>query len=108
VRVELRNADGVVYVATLAPGEVEKRSESSFLMRNAAARYDGGFSRFQIRKRTKRASSITFKAYGDLSAATLSEMTLTITIGAEEFRADGNWKQLANGWRLPLNTLSGQ
>jgi len=103
VKIELRNANGVVYEHTLLPGELPKQTSSTFRLRNRNARTLGGMAYFQIIKRERRASSITFKTYGDLSKATESFMTLTVTIGQEQFRHEGNWRKLPNGWRMALN-----
>jgi len=103
----LENANGVVFTETIPPLQfVEATSGKKFTFKNPAAKVSGGISSVVIQQRSDAIGgySIEMRAYGDLSAATLSNMTTSIVIGASPFFDVGDWEQRSNGWRRKFPT----
>ena len=98
VSILLENANGTVYSVDLAAGDMIATGPSSFIFENPSARLSGGVGLLKIRRSLQGPSLIVFKCYGDLSAATLSHMKATLTIGDQEFRSEGDWRQTPTGW----------
>jgi len=98
VSIRLENANGTIYSVDLAAGDMIPTGPSSFIFENPNARSDGGVGLLKIRKGLQGPSLIVFKCYGDLSAATLPHMKATLTIGDQEFRSEGDWRQTSTGW----------
>lgn len=101
VSILLENSNGPIYAAELLPGAVARKGRALFVTRNLRARHDGGVALFKVKVRRNRASTLTFKAYGELSAATLPHMRVTVSIGAQAFATEADWRRLRRGWNLP-------
>jgi len=98
------NARGVIYRAELAAGELSGTG-TIFRYTNPDARSAGGISVLKLRYRGD-VYTITFTAYGDLSAATDSDMRLQIYVGHDPagrpfITTDAPWAQTSSGWRAP-------
>lgn len=106
VSATIENSSGVFFTASLPAGGLSKRGKRLFVARNRNARREGGVALFKVIKRPNRASSITIKAYGDLSGATERHMRAVVTIGTELFSVEADWKKLPGGWSLPDSDLS--
>src|SRR5439155_27230534 len=91
-------ANGTVYSVDLAAGDMIATGPSSFIFESPSAGFGGGVGLLKIRRSLQGPSLIVFKCYGDLSAATLSHMKATLTIGDQEFRSEGDWRQTPMGW----------
>lgn len=98
VVVTLENADGEIFTASLAAGGLH-RSDRRFLARDTGAPREG-FQRIELRPVPDGAWRISFVALGDLSTATLAEMTVTIAVGSHVFRSTDLWQKRAFGWLL--------
>src|SRR5262249_18775206 len=100
VRLRLENASGIVYSTSVPANEVSNVLGVMFRVEDFSARDAGGIGAMRIIKRKRRASGITLRVFGDLSAATQSHMRFVLTIGEEEFTTEGDWQKLPNGWRV--------
>jgi len=98
---ELSNANGTIFSATLPPGAFAT-SKKRYIYRNPAARTAGGLYRVTISERhdANEGFRVDLLAYGDLSAATLADMTTIIAVGGDGFFNSGPWNQLKHGWSL--------
>ncbi len=103
----LTNADGIIYTASLFPGDFEiKREEFRFKDKRAKRtglgirggifklrvkqRFDGGFLGY----------GFTIKAYGDLSRAVLPRMTTQVYIGDDVAFLTATWRGDSRKWKL--------
>jgi hypothetical protein len=106
VGILLSNPHAVIYQAELPAGALTTAGTIARFT-NPNARSAGGIYSLKLRQRTYGSTySITFVAYGDLSAATDSQMRLQIYIGhAPDARpfitTDAPWTQTPLGWRAP-------
>ena len=96
VAVRLSNANGLIYSTELPAGELTGRRRFTF--RNRAARTDGGFW-YLVLAPHRGGDRIDLVAYGDLSAATLPEMTVEISIGQGQYKHSATWVRTRSGWR---------
>jgi hypothetical protein len=105
----ITNANGIVYQATLGPGDLEPRGSGNkrFSFRDRGAREGNGIRdglyKVGIRYKTRDGVAVvTFKiqAYADLSAATLAHMTTQISIGNDGTFVSADWRSTGSGWRL--------
>ncbi len=99
---ELSNAGGTIMAGSVPPGAfLEKKSGQKFVYKNAAARKTGGIVSVVLQERFDSAGGwlISIRAFGDLSAATLPEMTTDIVIGTSSFFDNSDWTETPNGWR---------
>jgi hypothetical protein len=98
----LENAAGVVYHASLFPGDLSRRGKSLvFIDRNAkkGAGFRGGLANVKIQEVPNGLGMrVTIEAYGDLSAATDPTMTLTIRVGQHLSEITDTWQQTNFGW----------
>jgi len=98
VSIRLENANGPIYSVDLATGDMVATGPSTFTFVDPSARYNGGVGLLKIRRLLTGPSLVGFKCYGDFSAATLPHMKATLTIGDQEFRSEGDWRQTPTGW----------
>jgi hypothetical protein len=103
-RIVLRNANGVIYQATLLPGDLRLKGKK-FLFTDKAARRGtgirGGLARVEISSAGGGVGTrVNVEAFGDLSAATLSTMTVEITVGNDAIAYTQPWEQKPYGWYL--------
>ena len=77
----------------------------TFVYVDPAAATAGGFSKLKVRKRGG-AYVVTFRAYGNLSAAT-DRMTTHLFVGAQEWTLAGHWLKNSHGWRLDATSSFG-
>ena len=98
----LRNANGVVYSASLLPGDFSQRGKSLvFLDKNArlGTGTRGGLASVKIAATPQGSGTrVTVQAYGDMSDATDAQMTLEITVGDDANAVTDTWEQRAYGW----------
>lgn len=106
--ISLSNQNGVIYSGTLLPGDLVNKGRK-WQFKDKAAKTGGGFRDGIFKVQMKLGKSglwrIKAKAFADLSAATLPEMTINISIGGNVFARTAIWNQRAKGWivkRLPL------
>jgi uncharacterized repeat protein (TIGR01451 family) len=101
ITVRLSNANGVVYEATLDGGDlVAKGRQLKFRDRNAASAVEGGIGIFRVSPHRTDGYRVKVEAYGDLSAATLADMTIEILFGLETYQNSATWMSTPKGWRL--------
>ena len=99
--IELANANGTLFTATLNPGQMRGLAGGGRVVyRNPAARRAGGVSRVQIAQRKDGPGGyrVDVVAHGDLSAATLAEMTVFLAIGDDGFFDTSTWNPRPSGW----------
>jgi hypothetical protein len=101
--VEIANANGTVFTATLNPGDLKATNGGKrFIYRNAAARGAGGLFRVQIAQRHDglQGYRVDVLAYGDLSSATLADMSTFIVVGNAGFFDSSTWTPRVHGWSI--------
>jgi hypothetical protein len=99
--VELSNANGTIFTATLNPGDfVTTNGGKRYIYRNPAARTAGGLFRVQIaqRKDANEGYRVDLLAYADLTAATEAEMTTFLVVGDDGFFDTSTWLARNDGW----------
>ena len=103
--IELSNAGGTVLMATIPPGLFVEKSAGGgaqkFVYKDNKARKNGGVSSAIVQERFDQHGGwlISVKVYGDLSGATMPEMTTEIVIGTSSFFDTSTWEQRPTGWR---------
>lgn len=104
-RIVLRNANGVIWQATLQPGDLVLRGRKFRFADKGARRGQGirgGLSRVEISSANGGAGTrVNVQAFADLSAATLATMTVEITVGNDTIAYTQPWQQKPYGWYLP-------
>jgi len=110
VGVLLSNPSGAIYSAELAKGALTGEG-SIFRFTDLNAKTAGGLSSVKIKRNRDGVSyTFSFRAYGDLSAATDPNMRLQFYIGTDPAAAaDGRifitlatpWTRTPHGWRAP-------
>jgi hypothetical protein len=100
--VVLSNADGVVYQGSLPAGALVRKGKKFQLVDRAAKKgmgaYDGLFKVEVAAAQADAGTRVTIQAYADLSAATLADMTITITLGDDTVQRADIWLPKAYGW----------
>ena len=98
----LENANGVIYSASLQPGDLLRRGKSLVFTDRGAkkgAGVRGGIAKVKIQEVPKGLGiRVTIEAYGDLSAATDPTMTLKVRVGAHANQVTDFWQETAFGW----------
>ena len=100
--VELGNANGTLASIVIPPGAfTEKPSGRKWVYKDPAAKASGGAFVVTLQERNDQHGGwlISIKYFGDLSAATLAEMSTVITIGTSTFFDTSDWTARATGWR---------
>jgi uncharacterized repeat protein (TIGR01451 family) len=98
--VRLSNTSGVIYEASLAGRSLVTRGRSfKYRARHAATAVQGGIASLYIAPH-RDGYRVKVVAYGDLSRATLADMTLEILFGSQAYQNSGTWTQTRTGWRL--------
>jgi hypothetical protein len=112
VGVLITNEFGVIYRGELEPGVFEGRGGSArpwrFVDRKNAKKglSQTGIARISIYQyRATNLFVVNVHAYGDMSIATVPNMTLQFTVGDDSFQNTGTWKQTGYGWRLDFPRL---
>lgn len=100
--VVLRNANGVVYDGFLPAGALASKGKKFQFVDRAARKglgaHDGLFKVEVAAAQADLGTRVTIQAYADLSAATLADMTITITIGDDSVQRADVWTTKAYGW----------
>jgi hypothetical protein len=101
------NANGTIYQGSLLPGDLTPNANGTkFSFRDKSALAGPGFRDgiYQV-KLKNRGDDWRFKimATGDLSSATLPEMTVQITLNGFMFETTNIWTQYPTGWKLSFN-----
>jgi cysteine-rich repeat protein len=107
VGVTLTNANGIIYAASLLPGDLKKQGKLWMFRDNTAVKGPGVRGGLQIvRVRTKDNVKYRFdvKANSALlqQLATLPQMTIQVVVGSDAFQQTATWDQLRNGWKVNL------
>ncbi|MFN8600756.1 MAG: hypothetical protein U0842_09785 [Candidatus Binatia bacterium] len=101
----LRNANGVVYSATLQPGDFVQRGKALVFIDKGARGGQGtrnGLSLVKIADTPKSTGTrITVEAFADMSAAAEADMTLEISIGNDANAITDTWERRNYGWLRP-------
>jgi hypothetical protein len=97
--VTLSNANGTVYTASIPAGSMTEWG-GYYRYTNPAARLNaGGFAKVKLYYTPDRQNLRLYaQAFGDLSAATLADMTLTVTLGDDTVVTTGIWNPTSSGW----------
>jgi cysteine-rich repeat protein len=107
VAVLITNENGVIYKGILQPGDLSGKGARAvpwrFTDRKAAKAGESlrdGIARVSINETMAGYYVVNVMAWGDLSSATLADMTLQLVIGDDVFQNTGTWKQKSYGWLL--------
>ncbi|HZR82303.1 MAG TPA: hypothetical protein VFD92_14515 [Candidatus Binatia bacterium] len=101
--ITLSNANGVIYSADLLPGDLTFKGRS-FRFEDKGAKKGtgirGGLGKVDIRTEPKTgAIRVTVQTFGDLSSATVANMTLEISLGDDAFGSTADWTRKTFGWK---------
>ena len=100
--VVVRNANGVVYEGFLPAGALASKGKKFQFVDRAARKglgaHDGLFKVEVAAAQADLGTRVTIQAYADLSAATLADMTVTITLGDDSVQRADVWTTKAYGW----------
>ena len=107
---ELSNAQGVIYRASLRPGDLTPSvNPMLFSFQDPGARVGqgahGGLYTVLLIASPRGNVAYKVRAYGDLSAATLPDMALHFYIGEQAFGVGGAWRRTSRGWIAPRAPL---
>jgi hypothetical protein len=105
--VTLTNANGIIYAASLLPGDLKKLGKVWMFRDNNAVKgpgVRGGLQVVRIRTKDHLTFRVDLKANSPLlqQLATLPEMTIQIIVGSDAFQQTATWDQLRNGWKVNL------
>ena len=101
ITVRLSNADGVIYETSLPGGSlVRSGHQLKFRDRNASRAVAGGLALFRISPHGNDGDQVQVEAYGDLSKATLPDMTIEILFGSAIYQNSATWTPTRKGWHL--------
>lgn len=106
--VVLSNLNGTILSVAVPPGGfVEKMGGRKFVYKDKAAKASGGIFTATLQERSDSVGGyiVSVKAYGDLSAATLADMTTQIVIGTSPFFDNSTWEQTSRGWKQSFPQL---
>lgn len=103
--VTLSNANGVIYESSLQPGDLEKKGRKYQFKDKTAKKGPGpglrdGLFKVQLKFSKDGLWRAKIRAFSDLTAATLPEMTMAITIDGQVFERTNVWSQVKKGWVL--------
>ena len=96
----LSNSQGIIYGGSLIPGDLVPKGANAYYFTDLGA-LKGTGKRFGIFKAKVWGTGPVYykiKAYGDLSSATESQMTLQFYIGDQTFIVDTAWRKTSHGW----------
>lgn len=104
----LTNAHGVIYRDVLPAGSLVPNSTGKVLrFKNPDAREHGGIYLLKMKRRAEGSPySISFDAYGELSAATEPHMRLQYYIAGQPLpfiTSNEPWRPTPHGWRAPMD-----
>lgn len=111
IGVTLTNANGIIWSATLLPGDLERRGDK-YIFRDKTAKTGPGTrgGLFQLKLKEKPDANpqpglwrINIRGFADLAAATEAEMTVQIVVGNEAFQRTATWQERKNGWRVKMH-----
>jgi choice-of-anchor A domain-containing protein len=98
----LRNANGVIYEGSLLPGDLVRKGRMlQFLDRAAKKTPPGtrdGLYKVQLKDANGAGMRVTIWAYGDMSTATLADMTIEIGLGDDTIASTDTWLVKKYGW----------
>ncbi len=103
--IAVSNSAGVLFSAAVPPGGLGPRGETRWVLRDPAARLNGGiFSASLKREETSDGTVLRFVivAFGEFSAATDASMSIEIAIGDDAAVHTTDWTSLGSGWRVEL------
>jgi hypothetical protein len=95
--VEIDGPSGTFFARSLPTGALVRRG-AVYLARDPEAARSGGIALLRVARRPNGSLDIALKAFGDLSAATVADLTVELTIGGESYSAAATWRPRANGW----------
>ena len=102
LHIVLSNTNGVIYDGLLPAGSLELKGKKFQFIDRAARKglgtHDGLFKVEVAAAQADAGTRVTIQAYGDLGAATLADMTITITIGDDTVQRADVWLTKAYGW----------
>jgi len=103
VGILISNANGVIYSASLMPGDMHMHGTRIVKFIDKTAKTGngirGGLAKVQLFNRTGR-FHLKVQAYADFSAATLPTMTVQFQVGNDVFMTKGDWARTTHGWKL--------
>jgi cysteine-rich repeat protein len=106
--VTITNANGIIYSATLQPGDL-KAAGRKYQFADAGVFTGGGIRNgLRLVRMSQRSDGLwrfSIRAFTDLSAATEAEMTMQVVIGNDAFQKTATWTPRGNGWSVNLRQV---
>jgi hypothetical protein len=103
IYITLDNEEGVVFAASLIPGDLFPGATTlRFRDRNALKGLGRRFGLYEFKMQYRARFDrwyFSFKAYADMSRATTPNMVLQVQIGDRGWVSNTPWKRTARGWR---------
>jgi cysteine-rich repeat protein len=107
--VTLSNANGIIYSATLQPGDLHPNGRTWQFLDGTVFDGGGGIRNgLRFVRMSDRADGLwrfSIRAFTNLDAATEAEMTLQVIIGNEAFQKTGTWRQRGDDWLVDFKKL---
>jgi hypothetical protein len=106
--VTISNANGLIYQGTIFPGDLRVVGRTYRFVDRTTPNGPGirdGIKRLQLSQRPDGLWRFELKAFADLSAADLAEMTVHMTTDGNEYEVTAVWDERGNGWSVELKRL---
>lgn len=104
----ISNANGIIYQATIFPGDLRPVGRTFRFVDRSVPKGPGirdGVKRLQLSQRPDGLWRFEMKAFGDLSAADMAEMTVHMTTDGNEYEVTAVWDERGNGWSCELKRI---
>ncbi|MDG2305044.1 MAG: hypothetical protein P8R42_10375 [Candidatus Binatia bacterium] len=101
--VSLSNANGTIYSGALMPGDLISKGHKWFFRdKGGKLGYGSRDGIYTVKLKVAKSGlwRVKIKAYSDLSAATLAEMTMELSFGSTNFGFTGTFTKKSKGWQI--------
>lgn len=100
ITITLSDMDSVVYSADLPAGAMEEKSVRNYKYKDKSYSLINGLREVKIRHYGGTLWRLDIKARAELVTADHADMTLSWTIGDDDFASTDTWTETKRGWRL--------
>ncbi len=100
ITIQLSDPDSVVYQAEMPSGTIEQKSTGNFKYKDKTSLLIKGLREVKLRRYVGTLWRLDIKARTELITADQGDITLSWTIGDDDFEATDVWTQTNKGWRL--------
>jgi parallel beta-helix repeat protein len=100
VEIEVTNSHSTIFYAFIDGSDLAWAG-GSYRFEDPAAILTGGVAYLRIRPEGAYRYGLRVRGFGDLVAADLPDITVTVTIGDDAFPLSRPWRQASSGWRTP-------